>query len=449
MPRRSFHLVALLLALTLPPFVATQEPGRIDYQTYALQNGLRVVLAPDPSVQVVTVNVWYDVGSRNERASRTGFAHLFEHMMFQGSANVEKGAHFQLIERAGGNLNGSTSADRTNYYQTLPSNRLNLGLWLEADRMRSLAVTEENFNNQREAVKEERRMRIDNQPYVGAFQQALVSVYDPATCFAYAHEPIGSMDDLNAATTADVQEFFDLYYVPNNAVLTVTGDFAVAEARSLITQYFGAIPRGRQPPPVACEQPFNTGERRMRIPDAKASLPAVAVLYRTPPATSAEIPALDLLATILGQGESSRLNQALVRETRAAVAAQAVSIGDQRGPGAMAVIGIANQGVSADSVEKLLRAVIARVDAEGVTAEELTKAKNLYRSQQIGSRQTTMGVAEALQTAGMIQGDLESVNTRFAAYMRVTVEDIRRAVRQYLNANNSVIVLIAPPEVTP
>ncbi|MCL4866913.1 MAG: insulinase family protein, partial [Gemmatimonadales bacterium] len=279
--------------------------------------------------------------------------------------------------------------------------------------------------------------------------QAIVSVYDSATCFAYGHETIGSMEDLNAATTADVKAFFDLYYAPNNAVLTVTGDFSPPEAKALIQQYFGDIPRGQTPPPVECNQPFSTGERRLRVPDAKATLPAVAVLYRTPPAPSPDTPALTLLASILGEGESSRLNVSLVRDSRAAVAVQALQLGDQRGPGALVALGIANQGVSADSVEQLLRAQIARIAAEGVTAEELTKAKNLYRSTQIASRQSTMGVAEALQTANMIYGDPEAVNTRFAPFMQVPIEDIRRVARTYLQANNSVMVLIAPPEVTP
>lgn len=447
MPNRWLLLVGCLVGGSTPALA--QDPGRIHYETYTLPNGLRVILAPDTTVQVVTVNVWYDVGSRNERAGRTGFAHLFEHMMFQGSAHVGKAEHFQLVERAGGSLNGSTSADRTNYYQTLPSNRLNLGLWLEADRMRSLAVTAENFENQRQAVKEERRLRVDNQPYVGAFQEAIVAVFDTATCFAYAHIPIGSMADLDAATTADVKEFFDLYYVPNNAILTVSGDFAPAEARALISQYFGGIPRGRQPPPVECDQPFNVGERRLAIPDDKATLPAVAVLYRTPPAAHADTPALELLSSILGGGESSRLNQVLVRETRAAVASQALVLGEQRGPGSLGVVGISNQGVTPDSVERLLSAEVARLGADGVSPAELEKAKNLYRAQQIASRQTSMGVAEALQTANLILGDLEAVNTRFARYMAVTIEDIRRVARQYLRPDNSVVVRIAPPEATP
>lgn len=441
-------LTASFALLTASQLLA-QDPGRISYESYSLPNGLKVILAPDTTVQVVTVNVWYDVGARNERPGRTGFAHLFEHMMFQGSENVDKAEHFQLVERAGGNLNGSTASDRTNYYQTLPSNRLNLGLWLEADRMRSLAVTEENFTNQREAVKEERRLRIDNQPYVGAFQQALVSVNDSTSCFAYAHETIGSMADLDAATTADVKAFFDLYYVPNNAILTVTGDFRPAEAKALIEEYFAAIPRGETPPPVACDQAFNTGERRLRLPDDKAALPAVVILYRTPDARSADIPALELLNTILGSGESSRVNQALVRDARAAAGAQTIFVADQRGPGVLGVLGIANQGVPADSIEHLLQVEMAHLLDVGVTAAELAKAKSQYRSQQIGTRLTTMGIAEALQTANLIHGDPEAVNTRFARYTAVTTEDILRVARQYLRAENSVVALIAPLEATP
>ena len=223
-----------------------QAPATVAIESYTLPNGLKVHLVEDHSAQVVAVNVWYDVGSRNEREGRTGFAHLFEHMMFQGSANVKKAEHFQLVERAGGQMNGSTQPDRTNYFEVVPSNRLNLALWLEADRMRSLAVTAENLKNQQEAVKEERRLRVDNQPYSAGLVDSLPTIFDRATCFAYAHSIIGSMDDLNAATVADVKAFFDLYYAPNNATLVITGDFQPAEARRLVRDYFGGIPRGRQ-----------------------------------------------------------------------------------------------------------------------------------------------------------------------------------------------------------
>src|SRR3954468_15385960 len=269
----AFASAALLVAAPPRPLHA-QDAGRIQLDTFTLANGLKVVLAPDRSTQVVAVNVWYNVGSRNEQAGRTGFAHLFEHMMFQGSANVAKGAHMSMIEQAGGQLNGSTQDDRTNYWEILPSNRYNMGLWLEADRMRSLAINQANFENQRETVKEERRLRIDNQPYTGAFLKGVTAPFDPKTCFAYGHELIGSMTDLNATKTEDVKAFFDLYYAPNNATLTLVGDFDPAEARKLIQQYFGDIPRSKTPPPVNCSTQFNAGERKETVTDDKSTLPA-------------------------------------------------------------------------------------------------------------------------------------------------------------------------------
>jgi predicted Zn-dependent peptidase len=223
---------------------------------------------------------------------------------------VKKGEHFQLVERAGGNMNGSTRADITNYYQALPSNRVNLGLWLEADRMRSLAVTPENLQNQKEAVKEEKRLRFDNQPYTGSFLDAAAGSYDSTSCFAYAHTLIGSMADLDAASVDDVRGFFRTYYAPNNATLVVAGDFDAAQVKPLIQQYFGDIPRQAAPPAVQCNQPFSSGLQRRTVTDAKATLPAVLTVYRIPEYKSADLPALTLLSTILGTGESSRLNRA-------------------------------------------------------------------------------------------------------------------------------------------
>ncbi len=427
-----------------------QEPGRIQTETYTLPNGLTVVLAEDHSSQVVAVDVWYDVGSRNERPGRTGFAHLFEHMMFQGSENVEKGAHMQLLERAGASFNGSTSADRTNYYQTVPSNRLNLALWLEADRMRSLAITAENLENQRQAVKEERRLRVDNQPYGVAIGEATHAAFDSTTCFPYAHSVIGSMADLDAADTADVQAFFDTYYAPNNATLVISGDFQPAEAKRLVEQYFGGIERGPAPPPVQCEQPFDVGQRRSHIVDAKANLPAVIHVYRVPAYDDGDTPALELLATILGQGQSSRLNRSLAREARAAAAAQAMvnPFGPRRGPGMMLFLAIANQGVSPDSLDGLLAAEIARVGAEGVTAEELTKAQNAVRASLVLERQTAHNTAEALHTARMFLGSVDAVNGMLDRYMKVTADDIRRVAAKYLSPANSLILTVSSENIT-
>ena len=459
LPSRLWRLAGLLAlpaALAPAPLVAQQPapaaasaagplPARIGFEQYQLPNGLTVVLAPEKSAQVVAVNVWYDVGARNERQGRTGFAHLFEHMMFQGSANVAKGEHFKLIERAGGSMNGTTADDRTNYFETLPSNRLNLGLWLEADRMRSLNVSKENLDNQRNAVQEERRLRIDNQPYTGAFLQSLTSAFDPKTCFAYAHETIGSMADLNAASVEDVQEFFKRYYAPNNATLVVSGDFEPAEAKRLIEEAFGSIPRVDAPPPVTCEQPFDVGQQRRTVTDAKATLPASLALWRIPEYKHADTPALTFLATILGEGESSRMNRAVVREAKAAVATQTLAgLGPRRGPNVFASLGIANQGVPVDSVERLMLAQVARVAAEGVTEAELAKAKNAYRAAKINELQTNLGRAEALQTAKMFLGDPGAVNTDLQRFMAVTAADIQRVARTYLKPENSVITLITP-----
>ena len=438
---------ALLLGGAALP---AQEPARIRTETYTLPNGLTVVLSEDHSAQVAAVDVWYDVGSRNERAGRSGFAHLFEHMMFQGSANVKKGEHMQLLERAGAGFNGSTTEDRTNYFQAVPSNRLNLALWLEADRMRSLAITDSNFNNQREAVKEERRLRVDNPPYTRVFFEETYGAFDSTSCFAYAHSVIGSMDDLNAAKTPDVKAFFELYYAPNNATLVVTGDFQPAEAKQLIEQYFGGIPRGRTPPAVQCEQPFNTGQRRKHVLDPKANLPAVAQVYRVPSYDDPDMPALELLATILGQGESSRLNRVLARDTKAAAAAQAMlnPFGPRRGPGIFLFFTIANQGVGTDSLDKLLAGEIARVGAGGVSAAELTKAQNSVRANLILQRQTAMSTAEALHTAKMFLGSPDAVNTMLDRYLRVTADDIRRVAAKYLRPDNSYILTISAENIT-
>ena len=445
--RRLVGALACLLVAALAS-AGAQDPGRISFEQYTLPNGLTVVLSEEHSAQVVAVTVYYDVGSRNERLGRTGFAHLFEHMMFQGSANVKKMEHITLVQRAGGQVNGTTNEDRTYYYEVLPSNRLNLGLWLEADRMRSLNVTDSTFENQRQAVKEERRLKVDNPPYMKAFFEDQYGGVDSTTCFPYAHSIIGSMADLDAAKTADVQEFFRQYYAPNNAVLTVVGDFDTAEAKRLIEQYFGTIPRGpARPPEQACNARFNAGARRRDLVDTKATLPASFKAYLVPAYDHADTPALALIATILGQGESSRLNRVLARETRAAVGTQTYlnAFGPRRGPGVFLAYAIANQGVPVDSVDRLIAAQVARLAAEGVDAAELEKAKNSYRASVINERQRALSIADALQTARMFLGNPDAVNTDLDRYMKVTLDDIRRVARTYLVPDNSLTLVYKTP----
>jgi predicted Zn-dependent peptidase len=441
------HRRALLaLALAAASGARAQGTTRIAIDSYALPNGLKVQLVEDHSSQVVAVDLWYDVGARNEHKGNTGFAHLFEHMMFQGSEHLKKTEHSNLIERAGGQDNASTQYDITYYWQVLPSNRLNLALWLEAERMRSLAVTPENLKNQIETVKEERRLRVDNPPYAKAIWEGTLQAFSPATCFSYGHSLIGSMDDLEAAKVEDVQAFFKQYYAPNNVTLTVVGDFQPAAAKQLIADYFGGIARQPAPPVPACEQPFNSGALRTRLTDPKATLPAVLSLYRIPPTSHADYPALDLLSTILGQGESSRLNRVLARETKAALAAQALvnPFGPRRGPGMFFALGIANQGVPIDSVEKLLAQEVERVARDGVTEEEVTKAKNQFRFTKVNERQRAFALAEAVQYAALYLGSPEAVNTDLDRYMRVTAADIKRAAAAFLRLDNSLTITIVP-----
>jgi zinc protease len=449
MRTRRMRVPGVLAACVLitAPAAARGQTGAISYEAFALPNGLRVIYSEDHSTPIVSVDVWYNVGSRNERPGRSGLAHLFEHMMFEGSAHVKKGEHFQRISRAGGSENGSTAEDRTNYYETVPSNRLNLALWLEADRMRALAITDENFHNQRETVKEERRLRIDNQPYSGAFIDGMTWPFDSTACFAYAHTVIGSMDDLNAAQLADVQAFFDTYYAPNNATLVVVGDFRPLELRRLVNQYFSEIPRHPDPAPVACSSRLSPGMVRREVTDPHANLPAVVRIYRVPPHADADTPALELLNIILGQGESSRLNVAVVRRERAALGTQVAMnpFDSRRGPGVLLVLAIANQGVDALKLDSLVAAQLDTLRAAGVTDEELTKAKNTFRANFIHTRETTLGKAEELHHYDMFHPVLTDINTDLDHYLRVTAADVRRVAGKYLDPANAVLVIVRPP----
>src|SRR6476619_695870 len=288
----------------------TFQLAPLEIEEYSLKNGLRVVLNRDEAVPVVAVAVYYNVGSRNEREGRTGFAHLFEHMMFQGSENVPKAGHFQHIMKAGGTMNGTTSSERTNYYETLPANQLPLGLWLESDRMRSLAVTQENLDNQRDAVKEEKRLRYDNQPYGQIFDLINEMIYKN---FANSHSTIGSMEHLDAATVDDVQEFFRIYYAPNNAVLVLSGAFETDEAKQLIETYFGDIASQPRPADLDVSEPAEVAANYKEWEDKLAPFPAFLIGWKIPPRRTPEFNALYLAGIILYADDSSRLYQKLVK----------------------------------------------------------------------------------------------------------------------------------------
>src|ERR1700730_8995245 len=289
---------------------------QIPIQQFKLDNGLRIVMSEDHSAPTLAISVTYNAGSRDERKGRTGFAHLFEHMMFQGSENVGKGEHFILVLNNGGDMNGTTNSDRTNYFEAFAANQLDLGLFLEADRMRSLVISQANLDNQRNAVQEERRLGVDNQPYGKTGEVVQDLVYDN---FANKHDVIGSMEDLNAATVKDVQEFFRIYYAPNNAVLTLVGDFQADEALAKIKKYFGEIPAQPAPPVPDLSEPKPTGERRKTIEDAFAQTPRLDIVFKIPPGNTDDWYALYVLGNALGSGQASRLYQSLVKEKELAV----------------------------------------------------------------------------------------------------------------------------------
>jgi len=435
----------LFVLLLLIPGVLSAQAGRIAFEQFTLPNGLRVIYSEDHSTPVVSVDLWYEVGSRNERPGRSGFAHLFEHMMFQGSAHIKKAEHNQLIERAGGDFNGSTAEDRTNFWETVPSNRLNLALWAEADRMRSLAITAENFENQRQAVKEERRLRVDNQPYQAAFTDGLTWPFDSTSCFPYAHTVIGSMADLDAAKLPDVQAFFDTYYAPNNATLVVVGDFVPSALRSLVNQYFAGAPSHAVPEAPRCDA-TTTGStpKRREVHDAQANLDALLRIYRIPEHRHADTPALELLNIILGQGESSRLNVSVVRREKAAVAAGAIlnPFGSRNGPGILVAFGIVNQGVPAERMDTLIGVQLDSIRANGITPAELEKAKNVLRAGFIGNRETTLGKAEELHHYLTFHNSIDEINTDLDRLLSVTSDDVKRVANTYLAPGNLTLLIV-------
>lgn len=409
-------------------------------EQFTLPNGLRVVLSHDRTVPVVSVAVYYDVGSRNERPGRTGFAHLFEHMMFQGSENVPKAGHFQYIFNAGGTMNGTTSSERTNYFETLPSHQLPLALWLESDRMRSLKVTQENLDNQREAVKEEKRLRYDNQPYVNAFLRINEMVFkNPAN----AHSTIGSMEDLDAATIEDVKEFFRIYYAPNNAVLAIVGDFDPQEARKLVAKYFATIPRQPDPPKVDVSEPPEVAVRQERFIDRFAQLPAFMIGWKVPPRRTPDFYALSLASDLLLDGESSRLYQRLVKGEESLIAIQG-GIGERRGPSSLTIFALPKPGKDVGQIRQTIMSEIKRLATEGPTPEEMEKLRNNLLNNAVRSRQSSLFRAQRIAEFALYDGDPNLFNTDLENYLKVTPEQIKQVVARYLDTDNRAVLDIIP-----
>jgi zinc protease len=409
-------------------------------EQFSLSNGLRVILCEDNAVPVVSVTLYYDVGSRNEKPGRTGFAHLFEHMMFQGSENVPKAAHFQYIFNAGGTMNGTTSTERTNYFETLPASHLPLALWLESDRMRSLKVTQENLDNQRNAVQEEKRLRYDNQPYVNAFLRINELIFkNPAN----AHSTIGSMEDLDAATIEDIQEFFRIYYAPNNAVLTIVGDFESSEATALVRKYFEGIPNQPKPPPVDTSEPNDVAQTQEIYHDALAPAPAFVLGWKIPTRRTPDFYAISLAADLLFEGDSSRLYQKLVKGDESVVSIQG-GIDERRGPSACYIFALPKPGEEVAAIRGQIFDEIRSLAASGPSPAEMEKLRNSLGNDVVRGRQSTMYRAQRLAEYALYDGDPTLIDSELDQYLAITPEQIQGAVKRYLDVDNRVVLDIVP-----
>ncbi|HUF22675.1 MAG TPA: pitrilysin family protein [Vicinamibacterales bacterium] len=415
------------------------RPPKLEYVTKTLANGLRVILHEDHSTPIVHLELWYHVGSKDERPGRTGFAHLFEHLMFKGSKNVEPDQHPSWITSIGGQANATTNEDTTIYWETVPSQYLPLVLWLEADRMASLRVNDAIFRNEREVVKEERRMRVDNPPFGRLSEIIYESIF---TTHPYRYQTIGSMKDLAAASAEDVRDFYRTYYVPNNATLVLAGDFDPAEAMALVEKYLGRVPRGRDIPRDIPAEPAQLKERQVRVEESWP-LPAVVVAHRVPADGHPDAYPMHIAAKILSDGQSSRIYRRLVYEDRIAMAA----FGDAKiieHPNLFTAVAVVQPGAPTEAASASLIAELERMRAEPVTAAELDRAKRQFARDYILGRQTVQQKAGVLAHAEVIHGDLGTADGEFELFMNVTAADVQRVARKYFAPETRNIITVMP-----
>lgn len=427
-------ILTLMLAAS-----ATAQRSAIQYTEFDLDNGLHVILHEDHGTPIVTVSVMYHVGSKNEDPTRRGFAHFFEHLLFEGSQNIGRGEFSRHVERAGGVLNANTTADRTYYYEVLPSNQLELGLWLESERMLHAKVDQKGVDTQREVVKEERRQRYENQPYGTILMEVLSRAY---STHPYRWPTIGYMEDLNAASEADYQAFYKRFYVPNNAVLVVAGDIDPVRTRDLVTRYFGAIPKGEPVIQPAVEDAGPSAEVRDVIHD-RIQLPAVVLGYRIPPTGTSEFYAVDLVNRLLSSGNSSRLNRALKDEQQKAIATGAFSLPFEQG-GLAIMYAIANAGVEAAPLEQAMTTEVRRIQEQGVPREEFDKLLAQLEMESVQDKSRIAGIASDLARCHMLLGDTRLVNTELDRYLALGPEDLKRAAQTYFRQDARVVLHYLP-----
>ena len=441
--RQRVQPLLALLIIVAAAHTATQaavRPPRLQYDMSVLPNGLKVILSEDHSTPIVHVAVWYHVGSKNERPGRTGFAHLFEHMMFKGSKNVDPEAHTSIIASVGGRSNAYTTEDETVFHETLPAHYLPLALWLEADRMATLRIDEAVFRREREVVKEERRMRVENQPY-GRLNEI---IYDHAfTTHPYKHPTIGSMADLEAASIGDVRAFHETFYVPENATVTIVGDFDREQAKSLVQQYFSRVPKGIKPVPRDIpSEPPQTRERRAVVEESWP-LPAVVVAYHVTYDGHPDSYPLHITSKILSDGQSARIPRELVYKKR--IALTAFGSGNiTEDPNLFYAVALVQPGQTPQAAEQALIAEFERLKQEPVSDAELQRAKNQWARDYIIGRETDEDKARHLAHAAVIHNDITTADGEFDIFMRTTVADVQRVARMYFNETNRVVLHVMP-----
>lgn len=433
------HLLMLILPLLLAGSLHAQQ-RKIEFVEYTLENGLHVILHQDNSTPVVAVTVTYHVGSKNERADRTGFAHFMEHLMFEGSANIERGEYFKIVQDAGGQVNAYTSFDKTHYYELLPSNQLELGLWMEAERMLHLVIDSIGVETQRSVIKEERSQSYDNRPYGSLLEETFKRAY---TRHPYQWIPIGSVQYIDEAALGEFQEFHRTYYVPNNAVLAIAGDIDIARTKELVKKYFGDIPKGKKEMfrPDVVEPPL-PGEIRDIVYD-NIQLPAVIQAYRIPEKGHPDSYALEMLTNILSNGQSSRMYKSLVDEQQKALAVYSFPF-PLADPGLYMVFGITNMGVEAAELENAINEQIAAFIAEGISDRDFQKARNMAETSFVTSNARMSTIADNLAEYHIFHGDADLINTVIERYMSVTGDDILRVAKEYLRDDNRVVLYYLP-----
>jgi predicted Zn-dependent peptidase len=419
----------------------------VSFTDERLPNGLRLIVAEDHLAPVVAVNIWYNVGSKNEVAGKTGFAHLFEHVMFQGSRNVAKAEHIALVQAAGGTMNGTTWLDRTNYFETMPSHQLELALWLEADRMGTLldALSQENLDNQREVVKNEKRWSYDNRPYGSWNEKLQAHLYPPE--HPYHHTTIGSMEDLDAASVEDVSEFFRTYYAPNNAVVSVVGDADPSAVRAWAERYFGGIPANPSIPPVGdLSLPPVLGDERRETVHDKVPLPRVYLGFRAPVFGDPRLDALDIAAQVLAGGKGSRLHRRLVRDERIAQDVVFFTLPFVGGASLAAGWATVRPGVDVARVEAAFHEELARIASEPVSDDELERARALIESDELGALSRVEERADRLSMYATLFDDPDLINRMLPRYLAVTAADIQAASAAVFRMDNRVVLTYLPEQ---